>query len=65
MVQGQPNGWAISPIREYRFDLSLVQGTQSQGMKLSCNPESNNRMPPSGQPGRTAALVAVAGPESE
>eukprot|EP00969_Alexandrium_andersonii_P104433 4608297-Alexandrium_andersonii.AAC.1 len=65
MVQGQPDGRSVRPIWKHRLDLPLVQGAKSQGVKLPWNAKSNDGMPPPSQPGRTAVLVAVTGPESE
>eukprot|EP00969_Alexandrium_andersonii_P135812 6008510-Alexandrium_andersonii.AAC.1 len=65
MVQGQPDGWSISPVRQDGFNLPLVQGAQSQGMELPCDPERRDRMPAPGEPGRAAVLTAIAGPQGQ
>eukprot|EP00969_Alexandrium_andersonii_P123831 5472514-Alexandrium_andersonii.AAC.1 len=62
MVQGQPDGRSVRPIRQHRFDLALVQGAEGQGMELPCDAEGDDSAPSSGQPGRTAVLMAAAGP---
>eukprot|EP00969_Alexandrium_andersonii_P072783 3211556-Alexandrium_andersonii.AAC.1 len=65
MAQGRPDGWSVSPVRQQRFDLTLVQGAEGQGMKSPCDAKGDDCVPAPGQPGRAAVLVAVAGPKGE
>eukprot|EP00969_Alexandrium_andersonii_P040977 1796793-Alexandrium_andersonii.AAC.1 len=65
MVQGQPDGRSVSPVRRHGFDLPLAQGTESQGMQLPCNAKGHDRVPTPGQPGCATDLVAAAGPKGK
>eukprot|EP00969_Alexandrium_andersonii_P282125 12472308-Alexandrium_andersonii.AAC.1 len=65
MVQGQPDGRSIGPVRQDGLDLPLVQGAQGQGMKLPCGPERHNSAPAPGEPGCATVLAAAAGPQGQ
>eukprot|EP00969_Alexandrium_andersonii_P052514 2306048-Alexandrium_andersonii.AAC.1 len=65
MVQGQPDWGPIGPVREDSFHLSLAQGAQSQCVELPGNAEGHNCVPPAGQPGVAAVLVAAAGSQGQ
>eukprot|EP00969_Alexandrium_andersonii_P255218 11281446-Alexandrium_andersonii.AAC.1 len=65
MVQGQPDGWAIIPVRWDRFYLALVQGAQCRGVELPCYAERHHSVPAPGEPSRATVLMTAAGPQGQ